>query len=113
MWKLGRIERLITSADGRVRTADIYLPGNRRLQRSINMLYPLEVYDGQIDKSIESDKTKGDMESQDAGHTGNNTPPKISSDLSKAPTRQAAILARQRINELMENNAMNVLFNYL
>ena len=64
MWKLGRIERLITSVDGRVQTADIYLPGIRRLIYSINMLYPLEVYDGQIDKSIESDKTKGDMKSQ-------------------------------------------------
>ena len=111
--EVGRIERLITSADGRVRTADIYISGNRRLQCSINMLYPLEVYDGQIDKSIKSDKTKGDMESQDAGYTENNTPTKISSNLSKAPTRQAAILARQRINELMENNAMNVLYNYL
>ena len=27
MWKLGRIERLISGSDENVRTADIYLPG--------------------------------------------------------------------------------------
>ena len=37
--------------DGNVRTADIYLPGNRYMQRSINMLYPLELNDGQVDQS--------------------------------------------------------------
>ena len=59
MWKLGRIERLISGNDGNVHTADIYLPGNRHMQRSINMLYPLELNNGQIDKSI-GDKSKGD-----------------------------------------------------
>ena len=60
MWKLGRIERLISGNDGNVRTADIYLLGNRHMQRSINMLYPLELNDGQIDKSI-GDKSKVTM----------------------------------------------------
>ena len=105
MWKLGRIERLIISNDGKVRTADIYLPGDRHVQHSINMLYPLELYDGQIEISI--DKVKGEIKSQDAGHTENND----SKDSLKAPTRQAALLARRKINEFMENNALNVVFN--
>ena len=50
MWKLGRIERLISGNDGNVRTADIYLPGNKHMQHSINMLYPLELNDGQVDQ---------------------------------------------------------------
>ena len=58
MWKLGRIERLISGSDGIVRTSDIYLPGNRHMQHSINMLYPLELNDGEV-KSI-GDKSKGD-----------------------------------------------------
>ena len=69
MWKLGRIERLISGNNGNVHTADIYLPGNRHMQRSINMLYPLELNDGQVDKSI-GDKSKGDnVISQEAGHS--------------------------------------------
>ena len=76
------------------------------MQHSINMLYPLELYNGQIEISI--DKVKGEIKSQDAGHTENND----SKDSLKAPTRQAALLlARRKINEFMENNALNVLFN--
>ena len=108
MWKLGRVERLIISNDGKVRTADIYLPGNRHVQRSINMLYPLELCDGQIDKS-KGDKSKGDsIKSQDAGHTESSA-----YDFVKTPTRQAAIMARHKINELLKDNALTVLFNYL
>ena len=61
-WKLGRIERLIIS--------------------NINMLYPLELYDGHIEISV--DKVKGEIKSQDAGHTENND----SKDSLRAPTRQ-------------------------
>ena len=35
MWKLGRIEKLIVSNDGKIHTAEIYLPGNRHVQRAI------------------------------------------------------------------------------
>ena len=59
MWKLGRIERLISGNDGNVHTADICLPGNRHMQRSVNILYPLELNDGQDDKSI-GEKSNGD-----------------------------------------------------
>ena len=104
MWKLGRVENLIISNDGKVRTADIYLPGNRHVQRSINMLYPLELYDGQIDKLNETEKSKGDdVRSQDAGHIKKN-------DSLKVPIRHAAFAARHKINELLENDALNMLF---
>ena len=100
MWKLGRIERLISGNDGNVRTADIYLPGNRHMQRSINMLYPLELNDGQVDKSI-GDKSEGDnVVSQDAGHSEDKSMRSL-----KPPTKPAAINARHKINKLLENNA--------
>ena len=50
MWKLGRIERLITGTDGNICTADIYLPGNRHMQRSIAH-WNYNLYDEQADKS--------------------------------------------------------------
>ena len=52
LWKLGRIERLISGNDGNVCTTDIYVPGDKHMQRSINMLYPLELNDGQVNQSI-------------------------------------------------------------
>ena len=76
------------------------------MERSINMLYPLELNDGQVDKSI-GDKSKGDnVISQDAGHSEDKSVRSL-----KPPTRQAAINARHKINELLENNALTVLFN--
>ena len=39
MWKLGRIERLISGNDGNVRTADIYLPGNRHTHNVLLICY--------------------------------------------------------------------------
>ena len=88
MWKLCRIERLITGTDGGICTTDIYLPGNRHMQCSINMLYPLEIYDEQADKSLGDNIT-----SQDAGHSENGSVKSV-----KPPTRQAAITARHKIN---------------
>ena len=98
MWKLGRIERLTTGTDGNIHTANIYLPGNRNMQYSINMLYPLELYDEPTDKS------SGDVTSRDAGHSENESVKSV-----KPPTQQAAITARQKINEFLENNVLTVL----
>ena len=108
MWKLGRIERLISGSDGNICTADIYLPGNRHMQCSINMLYPQELNDGQVDQSI-GDKSKGaNVISQDAEHSEDKSVRSL-----KPPTRQAAINARYNINELLANNALTVLFSII
>ena len=62
---------------------------------SIKMLYPLELHDGQVDKSI------GDnVIFQDAGHSEDKSVRCL-----RPPTREAAINARHKINELLENNA--------
>ena len=103
MWKLGRIEILISGNDGNVRTADIYLLGNRHMQCSINMLYPL---DGQVDKSIGDKSMDDNVISQDAGHSEDKSVGSL-----RSPNRQAAINARHKINELLENNALTALFS--
>ena len=60
--------------------------------------YLLELFDGQTDKS------KGDnITSQDAGHIENN-------DFVKTSNRQAVLIARGKINELVKNNTLTVLF---
>ncbi len=43
MWKIGRIEKLIQSKDGRMRSAEVVLPNRTTIVRPINLLYPLEV----------------------------------------------------------------------
>ena len=70
------------------------------------MLYTLELNDGLVDKSI-GDKSKGDsVISQDAGHSEDKSVRSL-----KLSNRQAVINARHKINELLENNALTVLFS--
>jgi len=56
MWKLGRIERLVVSKDGRVHVAGIYLLGNRHVQHAINLFYPIKLYDGLENNLIKDSK---------------------------------------------------------
>ncbi|MCP4456706.1 MAG: hypothetical protein GY816_01560, partial [Cytophagales bacterium] len=42
-WKLGRIQKLIEGADGKVRSAEVLQPSKKLLTRPINLLYPTEV----------------------------------------------------------------------
>ena len=69
------------------------------MQRSINMLYPLELFDEHADK-LSGDNIK----SQDAGHSKNGSV--------KPLTRYAAITMRHKINKLLENNALSALFTF-
>ena len=45
VWKIGRIDSLCNSSDGKVRAAEVCLPNGRHIKRAINHLYPLEVAD--------------------------------------------------------------------
>ena len=89
MWKLGRIDTLISGNAGNVHTADIYLSGIRHMQRPINMLYPLELHDGQVDKSVSDN-----VIFQDAGHSEDKSMSAL-----RPSIRQAAINARHKIND--------------
>ena len=55
---IGRIEKLNEGSDGHIRTAEIYLPNGRYVQRSISQLHPLEV----PDKSNKVNQVSNEME---------------------------------------------------
>ena len=100
-WKLARIVELISSKDGKVRSARVMLPTKRILSRPLSLLCPLETYGTRventdvnfegdnlchIDRHTESEHTKEESEN-------NNT-------LKWLP-RQAAQGARLRLRQLM------------
>ena len=113
MWKCGRIDGLNEGLDGNIRAARIYLPNGRYIQRAVNHLYPLEVTnklnetdrltcketDNITSKEIDYTADKDFDASQHAGHVESGVSPRVS-------IRQAAITARQRINQLLEDNAL-------
>ena len=106
VWKIGKIEKVFKGLDDRVRTAEVRLPNNKYVLRAINQLYPMEVpnledHDKEPDSehinNIPDDTCIADSRSdQSTEH--------------KCPTRQAAIKARERINELHLDDPLTVLF---
>ena len=105
MWKVGRIEELVKGSDGNIRTVRIYLPNGKSYYRTINHIFPLEIPDQTNDSEDKSDKdSELHVEPQDQ-HAG-----RACEESKKLPIRQAAIAARQRINHLLENNALTILF---
>ena len=100
MWKLGRIEKLNKDNDGNIRTSKIYLPNGRYVQRAVNQLYPLEVPD-ELNEVKQVSNENGGHSLQHAGRV---------KESERAPTRRAAITARQRINQLLKTNALTVTF---
>ena len=106
VWKLGRIEMVVEGADGNIRTAKVQLPSNKCVLRAINQLYPLEVPNLDHDKELSSRQTsKLTDELVDSDQSAEH----MKFD-SKRPTRQAAIIARQRINQLHMDDLITVLF---
>ncbi|VDN93542.1 unnamed protein product [Brugia pahangi] len=43
VWKLARIIKITRGWDGKIRSATIQLPSGKQIDRSINMLYPMEI----------------------------------------------------------------------
>jgi len=101
VWKIGRIQSLRNSVDGKIRSAEVYLPNGRHITRAINCLYPLEITDksNQATPMININNDEGLV--QRAGHT---------QEIKRLPIRQAAITARKRVNQLLKDNALTVLF---
>ena len=106
VWKLGRIETVVEGADGNIRTAKVRLPSNKCILRAVNQLYPLEVPNLDHDKELSSRQaSKLTDELVDSDQSAEH----MKFD-SRRPTRQAAIIARQRINQLQRDDPITVLF---
>ena len=106
VWKIGRIDSLCNSSDGKVRAAEVCLPNGRHIKRAINHLYPLEVADENLKFKEVTPKMNHDSDNsltQRAGYIKE-------TNRKKLPMRQAAITARQRVNQLLKENALTVLF---
>ena len=84
-----------------VRTAEIYLPNSRYVQRLISQLHPLEVPDKSNKVNQVSNKMEDRHSSQHAGRV---------QESKQVPIRKAAITTRKRINDLLKTNALTVTF---
>ncbi|VDO85149.1 unnamed protein product [Heligmosomoides polygyrus] len=54
MWKMGRVDELVSNKEGVVREASVMLPSRRKIRRPVNLLVPLELDDSSIDVDTES-----------------------------------------------------------
>ena len=108
VWKIGRIDNFCNSSDGKVRVAEVCLPNGRRIKRAINHLYPLKVAECDENLKFKEAISKMNIDSDDsfiqrAGHIKEINHKKL-------PMRQAAIIARQWVNQLLKEHALTVLF---
>jgi len=46
MWKKARIDDLIPGRDGQIRTVKLRLPDKTKISRSVQLVIPLEIYQG-------------------------------------------------------------------
>ena len=85
----------------------VYLNCNgRHIKRAINHLYPLEVADENLKFKEVTSKMNYDSDNSFIQHAGHIK----ETNHKKLPMRQAAITARQRVNQLLKENALTVLF---
>ena len=89
VWKMGKITELISSSDGKFRTAKVLLPTKKVLKRPLNLLYPLEC--GSV-QEIETTQNGGQLKQ---------TVEDTSTTL--RPTRAAATRAREQMQRLLSS----------
>uniref|UniRef100_A0A1I7V7M6 DUF5641 domain-containing protein n=1 Tax=Loa loa TaxID=7209 RepID=A0A1I7V7M6_LOALO len=53
MWKLAKIKEIKRGRDGQIRNAIVELSRGKLLNRPVNMLYPLEVDDKEVEETIQ------------------------------------------------------------
>lgn len=101
-WRMGRIQEVIKSRDGQVRSAKVLLPSNRVIQRPLNLLYPVEC------QVTEPDKTS---EVKDSTTTRNDDALELTKTHQQRglgrSTRTGASKAKQNISEQLKESLNN------
>ena len=100
LWKLGKIEEVISGRDGKVRGAILRLAsGSGMLRQPIQLLYPLEVHDN-TEPSITIRNSAADTSSVVNDHSVDTTP-SLTNDShtcnTRSSKRKAAFQARDRL----------------
>ena len=102
-WRMGRIQDLITSRDGQMRSAKILLPSKKILGRPLSLLYPIECQPKDTDtnclKSNESQSVSREQ-NNDIGNISKLDHEHVSVN---RPKRQAANEAKRRISEQLRD----------
>ena len=93
-WPLGIVENLITGKDGVIRAVRLR-SGRDRLERAVQQVYPLEL-SCDIFKNVDGENTSSN-ESEPISNPLNPSAPKF------IPKRQAAVEAKKRIRELLND----------
>ena len=88
-WRLGQIEELVKSGDGKIRSAKVLLPSRKVIGRPLKLLYPIECPLGKKEPEIDRTDTKSQGETKDNEET------------TGRPKRQAAIRALDQIKRQM------------
>ena len=89
-WRLGRIQELVLSEDGEIRSAKVLLPTNKLIGRPLNLLYPIE---------CPANDTTTDEDNSDRWRDIPNDGTQYSQQNEPRPKRQAATRARDRIKK--------------
>ena len=99
-WKLGKITELITSSDGNIRSAKVLLATKNVVNRSLNLLYPLECQNDHTDNLNEKVNQNNDNNEDTTNDTHENNVNQTNEHEAQPPrrsTRRAALEARDRI----------------
>ena len=117
-WRMGILLNLIQGLDGRVRSAEVLLPGKKIISRAINCLYPLELptcgketEDNILETSTQNQGVKDQIDIKQKQNSSNSQQVnhQESVDDDRQP-RKALVRARQGIFECLRDNATTILF---
>ena len=104
-WKLARIKDFIISKDGNIRSVVVELPNKHLISRSVNHVFPLEL-------SAIQDTPNNTDGSNDETSTTTDDPTSTEGKEGHPCLRKAASRAKQRIAELMSEEATTVCFTF-
>ena len=108
-WKIAKIQELIISRDGEIRSAKVLLPSGITVNRPLNLLYPLEtaIPEYNVDETPADDSCESNI-TQEVDHTNTTEGADSKQDVNEyelSSRRKAGIIAREKLNRLLRNEA--------